>query len=243
MESMILFYTLLVIVAFLYASVGHGGASGYLALMALFGFLPEVMRPTALLLNILVAGLSFYHYYRENHFKWHLFWPFATASIPASFVGGMVEIDPLLYKKILGIFLLLAVARMLWQQRKGESHYSGVPLVHALIIGSLIGFFSGLLGIGGGIILSPVILLLHWANMKQTAAVSALFILVNSVAGLAGLFTGGLSWDERMPWMIGFAFIGGLVGSYYGAAKLHLQGLRYILAIVLLIASIKLLLT
>lgn len=243
MEPIFLFYALMVIVAFLYASVGHGGASGYLALMALFGFLPEVMRPTALLLNILVAGLSFYHYYRKNHFNWQLFWPFAAASIPASFLGGMMEIDPYVYKKILGLFLLLAVARMLWQQKKGEAHFVGVPLASALLIGSLIGFFSGLLGIGGGIILSPVILLLHWANMKQTAAVSALFILVNSIAGLAGLLTGGLVWDERMPWMIGFAFLGGLAGSYYGAAKLHLLGLRYILALVLIIASIKLFLT
>lgn len=238
--SIVFFGTLLVLVAFLYGSVGHGGASGYLALMVFFGFQPEVMRPTALVLNVLVSGLAFYHYHRQGHFQWGLFWPFAIASVPASYLGGLLSVDVDFYNRILGFLLLFAVWRMLWRQGGKTEIRRDLPLVPALIAGGLIGFFSGLIGIGGGIILSPVILLLHWGNMRQTAAVSSLFILVNSLAGLAGVTQSGLVWDARMPWMIGLAFAGGLAGSYLGAGPIPLPWLRRALALVLAIAAIKL---
>src|SRR5688572_21576280 len=182
----ILFYVLLPLVAFLYASVGHGGASGYLALMAIFAFVPDFMRPAALLLNVAVSLIAFIQYYRQGHFDWRLFWPFAIASIPAAFLGGLIDVEEDVYKKVLGVLLILSVIRLLDFRIRPQKEKAYPPVVVALGIGAAIGFLSGLIGIGGGIILSPIILLLHWADMKKTAAVSALFIFVNSIAGLAG---------------------------------------------------------
>ncbi len=240
LHSDILFYILLPVVAFLYAAVGHGGASGYLALMAFFSFAPDFMRPTALLLNLAVSLIAFIQYYRQGHFDWKLFWPFALASIPAAFIGGMLVVDADVYKKVLAVLLLFSVIRLLGfktQTVKSESH---PQVLIALAIGALIGFLSGMIGIGGGIILSPVILLLHWADMKKTAAVSALFIFVNSLAGLAGLFTKGIQLESQMIWMLLIAFAGGTLGSYFGAGHFENKKLKWILAVVLLIASVKL---
>ncbi len=240
----ILFYLLLFMVALLYASVGHGGASGYLALMAFFALSPDTMRPTALVLNIFVSGTSFFQYYRGGHFRWRLFWPFALASIPAAFLGGMVSIDAGLYKKILGVLLLFAIARLtgvgIFRENETEKPQN---LFLSLVVGLVIGLFSGMIGIGGGIILSPVILLLHWADMKKTAAVSALFILVNSIAGISGMFTQGIQFNTAMATMVMVALAGGLTGSYMGARKMGNRMLRNILAAVLLLATVKLLLT
>jgi uncharacterized membrane protein YfcA len=239
----ILFYTLLPVVAFLYASVGHGGASGYLALMAFFSFAPDFMRPAALLLNLAVSLIAFIQYYRNGYFDWKLFWPFALASIPAAYFGGQIEVGEEVYKKILGVLLLIAVIRLFdfrIRQHKEDVH---PPMLLALWIGGGIGFLSGLIGIGGGIILSPVILLLHWADMKRTAAVSALFIFVNSLAGLAGLWQNGIEVDMQMIWMLVIAFAGGALGAYYGSSKFENRRLKWILAVVLVIASVKLLTT
>ena len=242
MDLLQYFYPVLFVVAFLYASVGHGGASGYLAIMAIFSFSPEVMRPSALVLNIFVAGLAFYQYARRGHFRRDLFWPFAAASIPASFLGGTLDLDPLHYRQILGVFLLLAVSRLIWKRKKEGAVLRPVQIPLALLAGAAIGLFSGLIGVGGGIILSPVLLLLHWADMKQTAAVSALFIFLNSVAGLSGVLVGGGVFDERIPWMILIAFSGGLLGSYLGANRVSAVALRMLLAVVLLVAAGKLIL-
>lgn len=243
MPSEILFYVLLPLVAFLYASVGHGGASGYLALMVLFSFAPEVMRPTALVLNLVVSIVAFSQYYRQGHFDWRLFWPFAVASIPAAFIGGLLVMDGMVYKKVLGILLLISVIRLLMSGKNNLTMLHQPQIVVALAIGGVIGFLSGLIGIGGGIILSPVILLLHWADMKKTAAVSALFIFVNSIAGLAGLMTKGFDFTSQMTLMIVLAFAGGLLGSWLGAGRLANAQLRWVLAVVLVIASVKLLTT
>lgn len=240
LHSDILFYILLPVVAFLYAAVGHGGASGYLALMAFFSFAPDFMRPTALLLNLAVSLIAFLQYYKQGHFSSKLFWPFALASVPAAFVGGMLVVDAEIYKKVLAFLLLFSVIRLLGfktQETKSEAH---PQLWIALTIGALIGFLSGMIGIGGGIILSPLILLLHWADMKKTAAVSALFIFVNSLAGLAGLFTKGVQLESQMIWMLLIAFAGGALGSYFGAGHFENRKLKWILALVLLIASVKL---
>jgi uncharacterized membrane protein YfcA len=243
MYQEIIFYVLLVLVAFLYSSVGHGGASGYLALMAFFSFAPETMRSTALLLNIFVSLIAFIQYYRGGFFKWNLFWPFALASFPAAFIGGMITVDVGLYKKILAVLLLFSVIKLLGIKFKTATFDVKQNVFLAILIGAIIGLFSGMIGIGGGIILSPIILLLHWADMKKTAAVSALFIFVNSIAGFAGLITKGFEFKTEMGWMIVLALIGGIAGSYFGVNKFKSDFLNKLLAIVLIIASIKLIFT
>lgn len=236
-----IFLACLPIVAFLYASVGHGGASGYLALLALFSFPHEIMRSSALLLNIFVAGIAFYFYWKEGHFKSKLFYPFAIASIPASFWGGYINVDPTLYKQILGVLLLFAILRIMGAFGKNKTATTELKLVPALIIGVIIGFFSGLIGIGGGIILSPVILLFAWGGMKETAAVSALFIWVNSMSGMMGYLSSGEGLHAVSFYMILFALIGGAVGAYFGSKRSTSNNtVAYLLAVVLLIASIKL---
>lgn len=231
---------LLPVVAFLYASVGHGGASGYLALMSLFAFPISMMKPTALVLNILVSGISFYFYYREKKFEWSLFWPFAITSIPCSFLGGMLTVEAHIYKIMLGSVLIIAVFRLLGFFGKSTEQTKPIHLPTALLIGAVIGFISGLIGIGGGIILSPVLLLLGWAEMKQTAAVSALFILVNSISGLFGLISQGASLPAT-SWMVALVVaLGGILGGYYGSKKFNTATLRNVLALVLGIAIFKL---
>ncbi len=231
---------LLVIVAFLYASVGHGGASGYLALMSLFCYPVTFMKPTALLLNVLVSAISFYFYYREKQFECKLFYPFAITSIPFSFLGGMITIETHFYKIILATVLLFAVARLLGLFGKGKVEIKPIHIPLALCIGAVIGFISGLIGIGGGIILSPVLLLLGWATMKQTAAVSSLFIFVNSIAGLFGFVTKGGTLPTSSSIIIIAAVIGGIAGGYFGSKKFNTTTLRTVLAIVLTIAIVKL---
>ncbi|NCU03949.1 MAG: sulfite exporter TauE/SafE family protein [Chitinophagaceae bacterium] len=243
MDYIYLFYILLFLVAFLYASVGHGGASGYLALMAIFSIAPEVMKPTALLLNLFVSLTSFIQFYRGGYFKWNLLWPFALLSIPMAYLGGKVGIDANVYKKILGLLLLIPVARFLFFSNVQVDEPKKVNTVLAIIIGAAIGFLSGLIGIGGGIILSPVLLMLKWANMKQAAAVSALFIFVNSLSGLAGQLTKGIHFTTDMYLYVIIAFAGGLAGAYFGSIKFNQKILKNVLALVLLVAVYKLLLT
>ena len=238
----LMFYVLIPLVAFLYSSVGHGGASGYLALMAVFSFPSDTMKQTALLLNLFVAGIAFYHYYKAGHFNKKLFIFFALGSVPAAFIGGLFSLDPCIYKKILGFLLFFAVARMLFVQENRNSKNNELPILMALCIGASIGFFSGLIGIGGGIILTPLILLFHWGNMKQAAAVSALFIWVNSASGLLGQLSSGVTLNINAFFMIGLALVGGLFGSYYGSQRWNPRRLEYFLALVLTSAGIKLIL-
>ena len=239
-EHLWLFLTILPIVAFLYASVGHGGASGYLALMALFSFAPETMKPTALLLNLFVAGIAFYHYYKAGHFNMKLFLYFAIASVPLAFLGGMIEVDASIYKKILSALLIFAILKMLNVFGKESTLIKDVKLWQGLVVGGVIGFFSGLIGIGGGIILTPIILLLHWGKMKEAAAVSALFIWVNSASGLIGQLSSCVSISSQSFILVTVALVGGFFGSYYGSRKFDNKLLRYMLAFVLIIASVKL---
>jgi uncharacterized membrane protein YfcA len=235
-----LFILILPLVSFLYSSVGHGGASGYLALMALFSFPHLMMKQTALLLNLFVAGISFYQYYKRGHFNFKLFFYFAVGSVPASFIGGLWTIDPDLYKKILGFLLLFAIARIVFTQ-KNNLQKTNVPLpIIAVGIGVIIGFFSGLIGIGGGIILTPILLLMHWSRMKEAAAVSALFIWVNSASGLIGQFSSGVHLKSSVFLMLAFALSGGSLGAYYGSKKWKNKQLEYFLALILTTASIKL---
>lgn len=242
-SSLLLFYTLLFIVAFLYASVGHGGASGYLALMAIFSVTPEVMKPTALLLNLFVSLTSFIQFYRGKHFEWKIFLPLAMASIPFSFVGGMIIVDGTIYKKMLGVLLIIPVIRFLFFRNADVSEMKPARIGLSLLIGGSIGLLSGMIGIGGGIILSPILLLLKWTNQKQTAAISALFIFVNSMAGLAGQLTRGIHFSADMYGYVAVAFAGGLCGAYYGALKFNQTVLKNVLACVLMLAAYKLLFT
>jgi uncharacterized membrane protein YfcA len=230
-------------VAFLYSSVGHGGASGYLALMALYSISPDVMKPTALMLNLFVSVTSFIQFYRGNHFKWKIFLPLALASIPMAFAGGLISIDASVYKTILGLFLFVAVIRFLFFSNIKPDELKKSNWLLSLIIGSAIGFISGLIGIGGGIILSPILLLLKWTDQKQTAAISALFIFVNSFSGLAGNFTKGIHFSEDMLSFVIIAFTGGLCGSYLGSLKFSQNILKNTLALVLMVAGWKLLFT
>jgi len=242
-EYIAIFLLLLPVVSFLYSSVGHGGASGYLALMALFSFAPEHMKPTALLLNLFVAGSSFYYYYKEGHFNTKTFWSFAFASVPLAFLGGTLSIESALYKKILAVLLVFAILKMLNVFGKESEKIKEIKIWQGIVVGGIIGFFSGLIGIGGGIILTPIILLMHWGKMKQAAAVSALFIWVNSAAGLLGQVSSGVVLQKESFILVAVALVGGILGGYYGSKKLNNQWLQYILAFVLFIACLKLMFT
>ena len=230
-------------VALLYASVGHGGASGYLALMALYGIAPTSMKPAALILNLFVSGIAFYLFARSGHFRLKIFIPLAVASVPFAFLGGLITLDSALYKRVLGLLLLFPVARFLFFARLDpkELHPSRVPA--SLGMGAGVGFLSGLIGIGGGILLSPILLLLKWTNQKQTAAMSAAFIFLNSLAGLLGQAVQGVRVESDMLPMIVAAVLGGSLGSGLGATKFSSPMLRRTLATVLAIAAFKLLLT
>ena len=237
----IFLYASIFLIAILYSSVGHGGASGYLALMAIFRFSPEFMRPTALVLNLLVSSIALVTFSWSRHLNGKLLLPFVITSVPLAFLGGSISVDPKLYKIILGLFLLAAIARMIFQPHNHSSENKPINKPLAWGIGALLGFFSGLIGIGGGIILSPLIILLQWGNMKQTAAVSAAFILVNSVSGLVGQWSVGITFAPQMGGMLVSAILGGLVGSHMGSIRFPENILKYALMVVLYFASIKLL--
>jgi uncharacterized protein len=242
-ELMVLFYALLFAVAFLYASVGHGGASGYLALGAIFELAKEVMRPTALLLNMFVSLTAFIQFYRGKHFILKIFLPLAIASVPMAFIGGRINIEPTTYKITLGILLLIPIVRFLFFPNIAVKEIKKSNTILSIIIGAIIGFISGMIGIGGGIILSPVLLLLKWTDQKQTAAISALFIFVNSLSGLLGQWTKGIHFNTNMISYVSVAFVGGILGAYFGAMKFNQNVLKILLALVLLLASYKLIFT
>lgn len=240
-DSIWVFAPLLFTVAFLYASVGHGGASGYLALMAIFSFPAADMKSSALILNMLVSLVSFWQYLKGGHFKWSLFLPFIVTSVPAAFLGAFIKPDPLVYERILGVLLIFPILRLFGIFGVETDKIQKVNLPLALVSGAFIGFFSGMIGIGGGILLSPLILLMHWGNMKQTAAVSALFIFVNSVSGFSGLLLSGVSINiEIYTWLL-IALAGGFAGAYLARKQFSTKFLRMLLSIVLVIASVKLL--
>jgi uncharacterized membrane protein YfcA len=239
-EHLVLFGVLLAVVAFLYSSVGHGGASGYLALMAIFSFPISVMKPSALVLNLFVSGISFFFYYRKNFFKLKLFYPFAISSVPAAFLGGMIPLENNYYKLLLGIVLILAALRLFGFFNSKETSNSEINIPLAVAIGFGVGLLSGMLGIGGGVILSPILLLLGWASLKETAAISSLFIFVNSVAGLSGFFMNENRFPTETFYLVPIAVFGGMLGAYYGSGFFSNKVLKYVLATVILLASVKL---
>ena len=233
---------LLAVVAFLYASVGHGGASGYIAVMTLLGFAPDLVRPTALTLNLFVSAMAFTQFARAGHFRWSLFWPFAAASMPLAWIGARIHLDTVLYKRILAICLAIAVARLLGFFGGGDERKAPPTVWLALVIGAVLGLVSGMIGIGGGILLSPLLLLFGWSTAKESAAVSAAFIFVNSAAGLVSLaLSKGLDFytSDHLFW-IAAALMGGSLGAYVGAQRFSQLRLRQVLGVVLLLASFKL---
>lgn len=239
-----IFLTILIFAAaLLYSSVGHGGSSGYLAAMALLGIAPDVMKPTALVLNILVATIVTVKFYRAGWFQGPLFWPFAIASIPLSFLGGSLSLPSTFYKPIVGIVLIYAAYRLFRTSQIDTPIIAKAPLPAALASGGSIGLLSGLTGVGGGIFLSPLMLLMGWASPKSTAGVSAAFILVNSIAGLLGHLSSVKSLPSAIPlWAIA-AVMGGYWGAEYGSKRLGNVILKRLLAIVLAIAGLKMSLT
>lgn len=236
---------LLVLITFaaaLYSSVGHGGASGYLAVMALLGVAPLVMKPAALAMNIAVSGLVFYRMWRAGNFNARLFWPFALGSIPLAFLGGALTLPGGIYKILVALALLVAAWRLLWKPQELEA--SEQPNFWlALACGAGLGFVSGLTGVGGGIFLSPLLLLMRWANMRTTAAISAAFILVNSIAGLAGHAQVAVTWPAQLPLLMVAALIGAVIGSELAVRRLAPLTLRRLLGVVLVIAGAKLIAT
>ena len=233
--------TLFFVGAALYASVGHGGASSYLAVMGLFSLAPDVMKPTALALNILVAGVATFKFYRAGLFKWALFWPFAVASIPAAFLGGAVTLPARWYKIVVGVVLLYAAVWMFRSaMRPITKDTHPAPLWAALIAGFAIGFLSGLTGVGGGIFLSPLLLSMGWAETRATSGVAAPFILVNSIAGLLGHIASVSQLPPNVPVWGAAALIGGWIGASYGSKRAPVPVLRQLLSLVLVVAGAKL---
>jgi uncharacterized membrane protein YfcA len=228
--------------AVLYSSVGHGGASGYLAAMALWGLAPETMRPTALVMNIVVTCWLLYRFKPYQMMPYSLFWPLVLASTPMAFVGGMISIDALAYRLLVSALLLFAAIRMLLITN-GVRHIQLPPLGLIVLVGACLGFVSGLTGIGGGVFLSPIVLIFGWCSMRQSAAVAAGFILLNSVGGLSGYLISDQSWPMGSGWLLIAAFIGCLVGAELASHRASSLTLQKLLAVVLVIASIKMIYT
>lgn len=235
---------LIFLAALLYSSVGHAGASGYLAAMALMGIAPAVMKPAALALNILVATIAFTKFYRAGAFSWTLFWPFAIASVPFAWLGGWVTLPTHFYKPLVGAILIYAAWYSFRSAHRSEFMPVGAPPIPVrLFAGAVLGFLSGLTGVGGGIFLSPLLLVLGWARIKVISGVSAAFILVNSIAGLLGVMQASVTLPSALPYWAVAAVAGGLIGAEYGSRRLGNPAIRKLLALVLAIAGAKMILT
>jgi uncharacterized membrane protein YfcA len=235
----------MLVAAFFYAAVGHGGASAYIAAMAIAGVAPAEMRPVALSLNVAVSAVAAAKFYRAGHFRRDLFWPFAVASVPAAYLGGAVTLPGTAYKVLVGLVLLYAGWQLWWSARAGEElrPSRALPIAAAMALGAAIGLLSGLTGVGGGIFLSPLLLLAGWAGTKQTSAVAAPFILVNSIAALAAGFV-------RFPalppdytwWLMAAVLAGGWAGAEYGSRRFANPAIRRLLGAVLAVAGGKMVL-
>ncbi len=235
----------MLLASFVYASVGHGGASAYIAAMALAGLAPAEMRPIALTLNVVVSSIASFKFWRAGHFRWRLFWPFATVSIPFAYLGGAITLPGQFYKVVVGLVLVYA-AWPLWRSgRAGDemraAREPAIPI--AMAIGAAMGLLAGLTGVGGGIFLSPLVLLLGWAGTKQTSAVAAPFILVNSVSGLAAGFVAGTAMLPPSTWVLAVVvLVGGWLGAEYGSRRFANPIVRRVLAVVLALAGSKMVL-
>jgi uncharacterized protein len=243
LDSLLLAVAIL-LVAMLYSTVGHAGASGYLACMALAGLSPAVMKPTALVLNILVASIATYKFVSAGCFSWRTLWPFAATSIPFSFLGGAMVLPGDWYRKLLAAVLIYSAVRLvLTASASPPKSVSPPPLPLALLLGAALGFLSGLTGVGGGIFLSPLLLFAGWSEPRLASGVAAVFILVNSVSGLSGHLSSLAYVPFDTLWWAPAAAIGGFIGSHAGSRKLPSAAIRRFLAAVLFIAAVKMLVT
>jgi hypothetical protein len=238
-------FFLFFIAAILYSAVGHAGASGYLAAMAFMGVAPDTMKPTALVLNLIVASIALARFLGAGYFSWRLLWPFALGSVPFAFIGGAVTLPGHWYKTLAGIVLLIAAARLLWERptTAARTAHDRVPVLLAVLCGAAIGLLSGLTGTGGGVFLSPLLLFTGWAGTRETGGVSAAFIFMNSAAGLAGTLAG----VQQLPPSIGVwacaVVAGGVIGSELGSRRIGMPVFRVALALVLTVAGGKLILS
>lgn len=230
------------LVAFLYSSVGHAGASGYIAVMSLAGLAPATIKPVALTLNIVVALIGTIQFWRAGHFSWRLFWPFALLSIPLAFVGGYANLPTHAFKVLIGIVLLFSAIYFFIRAPQSDAAKEPARAI-AIPVGGALGLLSGLTGTGGGIFLTPLMLFMHWATTKRTAAVSVLFILVNSISGLAGNISSTRAFPAFALVLVMAVIIGGGAGSYLGSRRFEPVVIKRLLAIVLLIAGCKLVFT
>jgi uncharacterized protein len=231
---------LIFVAALLYASVGHGGASGYLAAMALVGVSATVMRPSALALNVLVSAVAVVRFYKVGAFSHRLFWPLAVASVPCAFVAGSLTLPSHFYKPLIGAVLIYAAAQSLRTAKASVSvQLEPVRMWLLVVIGVCLGGLSGLTGVGGGIFLSPILILRRWAQTKVVSGVAAAFILVNSLAGLAGLATKGLTLPPAFVFWAAAALVGGYLGAEMGSKRLGNPNIQRLLALVLIVGGVK----
>jgi hypothetical protein len=230
---------LIFVAALLYASVGHAGASGYLAVMALLGVAPAEMKPAALVLNILVAVIASWKFWRAGAFSWRLFWPVALVSIPLAYLGGQITLPGHLYKPLVGAVLLYAAWRFFRSPDFSARATAPPPYALAMLAGAAMGFLSGLTGVGGGIFLSPLFLFCGWGKIREVSGVAALFILVNSAAGLLGAMTNGITLPAALPYWAAAAVLGGFIGAELGSRRLPGEKMQKVLALVLVIAGVK----
>jgi uncharacterized membrane protein YfcA len=229
------------LVAALYTTVGHAGASGYLALMGLFGVEPAVMRPTALVLNIVVSSFTVWRFWRAGLFRWRVLWPFLIGAIPMGFVGGAIVLPSHLYRPAVGIILFIAAARFLWPRLFPASpEVRDPPILPAIACGACIGLLSGLTGTGGGIFLSPLLLVLGWSEVRIASGASALFIWCVSIAGLLGNFSSVRALPSELPLYVSVVLAGAVVGTTLGTGRLSTSGVLKALGLVLIVAGFKL---
>jgi uncharacterized protein len=256
-DTIFLLPVLFTIAAFLYSSVGHAGASGYLAVMAFLALSPAMMKPSALIMNIVVASIALIQFARAGYFHWRLFWPFAVASAPMAFVGGWLALPHDTYRVLVGVIIFLSALKLAWEGGKGfaatptERALQDDPhqprrmptLMPAFLAGAGIGLLSGLTGTGGGIFLSPLLLFMSWGRPRDSAGVAAAFILINSISGLLGHWPRAEQLPDALPWWCVAVALGGLCGSWIGSRVAPLPVFKILLATVLIIAAGKLVLT
>ena len=233
--------------AVLYSSVGHAGASAYLAAMGLLGVSPDVARPTALALNIVVASFVTFRFWRRGHVSWRTLAPFLVGSIPLAFIGGSLPISGALYKQLVGVVLIVAAVQLARSARRAARQDTGhaeprVPVLPAVAIGAAIGLLSGLTGTGGGIFLSPTLLIAGWAETRAAAGMSAAFILANSISGLTGNVARLAALPPELPLWLAVVVVGAVIGSELGSRQGRTMQLRGLLSVVLVIAGLKLIL-
>ena len=243
MTDIFLLIPLIFLAALLFSSVGHGGASAYLATFALVSMTPASMRPAALCLNVLVASISLYKFYKVGAFNWQLFWPIALTSVPAAFIGGQMTLPNPIYKILVGLCLIYAAYTIFVQANRVEDvQVKPVAKPVQMALGVALGFLAGLTGVGGGIFLSPILLFFRWAKTKVISGVAAAFILVNSISGLLGFLSKSPNLPAGLAYWALAAVAGGLIGAEYGSQKLANPTIRKLLALVLLFAGSKMLL-